>query len=119
MGIFSLPFRDWCPRWVYLRSDDDGVPCFAPLRPVPFYVATKLAKMRKSLMVPSPDGYAKLGCGWIAQGDAVVQPFWMHAVQGWVLDCMPAWFVNRMVKNMHVGIMKRGMKKEAAAAKQQ
>lgn len=86
---------------------------------VPFYVATKLAKMRKSLMVPSPDGYAKLGCGWIAQGDAVVQPFWMHAVQGWVLDCMPAWFVNRMVKNMHVGIMKRGMKKEAAAAKQQ
>jgi len=86
---------------------------------IPFYVATKLAKMRKSLMVPSPDSYAKLGCGWIAQGDAVVQPFWLHAVQGWVLDCLPDAFVAHIVKGMHIGIMKKGMKKEAAAAKQQ
>eukprot|EP00240_Pyramimonas_obovata_P005606 CAMPEP_0118935246 /NCGR_PEP_ID=MMETSP1169-20130426/15259_1 /TAXON_ID=36882 /ORGANISM="Pyramimonas obovata, Strain CCMP722" /LENGTH=320 /DNA_ID=CAMNT_0006878255 /DNA_START=48 /DNA_END=1010 /DNA_ORIENTATION=+ len=86
---------------------------------VPFYVATKLAKMRKSMMVPTPDAYAKLGCGWIAQGEAVVQPFWLHALQGWVLELLPAWFVDPMVKKMHVGIMKRGMKKEAAAAKQQ
>ena len=86
---------------------------------IPFYVATKLAKMRKSLMVPTPDSYAKTGCRWIAQGDAVVQPFWLHALQGWVLELLPSWFVDGQVKKMHVSIMKRGMKKEAAAAKQQ
>ncbi len=40
---------------------------------VPFYVATKLAKLRKSLTVPTADEYAKMGVNWLGYG-GVVQP---------------------------------------------
>ena len=34
---------------------------------VPFYVATKLAKMRKALTVPTPDEFATMGVRWIGE----------------------------------------------------
>ena len=40
---------------------------------VPFYVATKLAKLRKSLTVPTAEEYAKMGVDWLGYG-GVVQP---------------------------------------------
>jgi hypothetical protein len=42
--------------------------------------------------------------------------YWLHAVQGWVLSNMPAFIVDRGVMNMHMGIRKRGMKKDAKIA---
>ena len=41
---------------------------------IPFYVATKLAKMRKSLMVPTAESYVRMAMKWVGQGDTVVSP---------------------------------------------
>ena len=84
---------------------------------VPFYVATKLAKMRKALTVPTPDEFAALGMRWIGQGDAVVQPFWLHAVMSWFLTSIPSFVADGQVLGMHASIRKRGLKKQARLAK--
>lgn len=80
----------------------------------PFFVATKLAKLRKSFTVPTPDAYVKLGIRWIGQGDAVASPFWFHALQGYVMGVLPSFFVDKQVMGLHMAIRKKGMKKEAA-----
>jgi 17beta-estradiol 17-dehydrogenase / very-long-chain 3-oxoacyl-CoA reductase len=80
---------------------------------IPFYVATKLAKMRKSLMVPTPQGYVKMAIKWIGYPDAVVSPFILHAFQGWVLDCLPDSLVASQIMSMHLAIRKKGLKKDS------
>lgn len=81
---------------------------------VPLFVATKLAKIRKtSLWVPSPSGYARAAVAAIGYAD-VTSPYWSHAFQIWALSCLPEWVAARIVMNMHHGIRKAGMKKEAA-----
>jgi len=82
---------------------------------VPFYVATKLAKLRKSLTVPSAEAYVHMSMRWIGYG-GVVQPFWMHNLQGWVMHSLPAFIVDPAVMSMHAGIRKRGIKKDAKIA---
>ena len=83
---------------------------------VPFYVATKLAKMRKSMMVPSPNQFVALAMKWIGHSDCVVSPFLLHAVQGYVLDCLPDFVVAKQIMGMHLGIRKRGKKKDELLA---
>ena len=41
---------------------------------IPFYVSTKLAKMRKSFSVPTPDEYAKRAVRFVGQKEPVVSP---------------------------------------------
>jgi len=82
---------------------------------VPFYVATKLAKLRKSLTVPTADAYVKMSMRWLGHG-GVVQPFWLHNFQGWVMHSLPAAIVDPAVMSMHAGIRKRGLKKDARLA---
>jgi len=83
---------------------------------IPFYVATKLAKMRKSfLMVPTPEAYVTKAIGWIGHPEAVVSPWWPHAVQGWVLsNLLPDAVVAKIIMRMHLSTRKRGLKKDAA-----
>ena len=81
---------------------------------VPFYVATKLAKRRKSFDTPTPDEYAVMGCKWIGQNDAVCSPFWLHAFQGYMMSVLPVGLVVGQTMKMHLSIRKRGMKKEEA-----
>lgn len=83
---------------------------------VPFYVATKLAKMRKSLMIPSPSEFVALGIKWVGYDDCVVSPFILHAIQGWILDVLPNSIVARIIMHMHLATRKRGLKKDAAKA---
>ncbi|KAL3793563.1 hypothetical protein ACHAW5_002843 [Stephanodiscus triporus] len=82
---------------------------------VPFYVATKLAKLRKSLTVPTADEYARMGVNWLGYG-GVVQPYWLHGLQGWIMSCFPSFVLDRGVMSMHDGIRRRGMKKDAKLA---
>jgi 17beta-estradiol 17-dehydrogenase / very-long-chain 3-oxoacyl-CoA reductase len=112
---------------------------------VPFYVATKLAKLRKSAMVPTPRAYVGMSLRWLGHG-GVVSPvsapqrtvgsggrfpcvpltprpppllppqFWLHALQGWVMSSLPAPLVDAAVMKMHAGIRKRGLKKDAKVA---
>lgn len=83
----------------------------------PFYVATKLAKKRKSFDTPTPDEYAAVGMKWIGQSDSVVSPFWFHSLMAYVMSLLPDSFVTSQTMSMHLAIRKRGMKKEAEKAK--
>lgn len=83
---------------------------------IPFYVATKLAKMRKAFTVPTPNAFAKLGVRFIGHDDPVVSPFWVHAVMGYVMDRMPISVVTSVIMSMHQAIRKKGLKKDAKSA---
>lgn len=83
---------------------------------IPFYVATKLAKMRKSLMVPTPKEYASAGTKWIGYDDPVASPIFLHALQGYILDHLPESIVSSIVMSMHMATRKRGLKKDARQA---
>ena len=82
----------------------------------PFYVATKLAKMRKALTVPTPPAFVDMAVRWIGHGDVVVQPFWIHGVMGWVVNSLPTFLSDSVIMGMHAGIRARGIKKDARKA---
>jgi len=81
---------------------------------IPFYVATKLAKMRKSFTVPTPDDFIRVAMKTIGQSECVVSPYWPHTLMGAVMDIMPESIVTSVIMSMHMAIRKRGMKKDAA-----
>merc|ERR1719203_2579102 len=79
----------------------------------PLFVATKLAKIRKtSLTVPSPKAYASAAVAHIGYEDTV-SPYWSHALQLWIQRQLPEFANIAIVRKMHLGIRKAGMKKEA------
>lgn len=80
---------------------------------IPFYVSTKLAKMREAFSVPSPTKFAKLGVKFIGQAEPVASPYWVHALMGAVMDRMPIWLVTKVIMSMHQATRKRGLKKDA------
>lgn len=81
------------------------------------FVATKLAKLRKtSLFVASPSAYARAAVAAIGF-EALVSPYWSHALQIWALTTLPEFLVAKITMNMHMGIRKAGMKKEEKAGK--
>lgn len=80
---------------------------------IPFYVSTKLAKMRKSLSVPTPDAFVKRAIRFVGQPEPVVSPYWVHGTMGWVLDHLPTWAVKSIIMSMHLSTRKRGLKKDA------
>lgn len=82
----------------------------------PFYVATKLAKLRKSATVPSAKEFVSLAIKWIGYPDCVVSPFILHAFQGWVMDVLPEFVVTKVIMSMHMATRKRGQKKDAIKA---
>lgn len=84
----------------------------------PFYVATKLAKMRKSLSVPTPAEFVGQAIKWVGYPDCVVQPFWIHAVQGWIMHKIPDFILAKGITNMHLAIRKKGLKKDARLAEE-
>lgn len=82
---------------------------------IPLFVATKLAKIRKaSITVASPSGYAKAAVRAIGY-EPIVSPFWSHAAQIYIFSKLPEWLLTAVTKNMHLGIRKAGMKKDAKA----
>lgn len=82
---------------------------------VPFYVATKLAKRRRSFDTPTPDEYVAMALSWTGRtSDAVCNPFWLHALLKYAMDVLPSSVVVGQTMAMHLSIRKRGMKKEAA-----
>ena len=83
---------------------------------IPFYVATKMAKMRKSLMVPTSTEFVAMALKWVGYGDAVVSPFVLHALMGWVMDCLPDFVVTKIIMDMHLATRKRGKKKDERLA---
>jgi len=109
----SKSFIEKFSRALNAEYKSKGVTCQCQ---VPFYVATKLAKMRKGLMIPSPSEFVALGIRWVGYDDCVVSPFLLHAIQGWVLDILPNSLVSSIIMNMHLATRKRGLKKDAQNA---
>lgn len=83
---------------------------------IPFYVATKLAKMRKSMMVPTPNQYVGNAIKWVGYSDCVASPIYLHSIQGWVLDILPEFLKSKIIMDMHLATRKRGLKKDAKIA---
>jgi len=100
-------------RAINAEYSSKGVTCQCQ---IPFYVATKLAKMRKSLMVPTPTQYVNAAIKWVGYPDAVASPFVLHAVQGWILDQLPDAVVTTIIMRMHLSTRARGKKKDAKKA---
>lgn len=98
-------------RAINAEYRDKGITCQSQ---IPFYVATKLAKLRKSMTVPTPDEYVNCAIKWVGYPDARVSPFWIHAVQGWIMKQVPDYLLSKVIMNMHMGIRKRGLKKDAS-----
>ena len=101
----------------YGAKKNGGVSCQCQ---APFWVATKLAKMRPSLGVPTPQAYAKAGVKWIGYADtAVVQPYWVHGLQGYIMQhVLPDSVVTHLVGSTHKAIRKKGLKKDARLAEE-
>merc|ERR1711971_21825 len=65
---------------------------------VPFYVATKLAKLRKSFSVPTPKEYVKLSMKWIGHSDVVISPFWLHGLAMYIIyNVLPSWVADYII----------------------
>jgi len=110
----SKSFIEKFSRAINAEYSSKGVTCQCQ---IPFYVATKLAKMRKSMMVPSPEQYVTSAIKWIGySGDAVAAPVFLHSIQGWVLDVLPDFIVSKLIMDMHLATRKRGKKKDERKA---
>lgn len=75
----SKSFIEKFSRALNAEYQSKGITCQCQ---IPFYVATKLAKMRKSMMVPSSTEFVALAIKWVGHADCVVSPFLLHAFQG-------------------------------------
>lgn len=111
----SKSFLEKFSRALNAEYKSKGITCQCQ---IPFYVATKLAKMRKALMVPTPHEYVTAATKWIGYGDAVVSPIFPHALQGYILDHLPESIVTTLVMGQHMAIRKKGLKKDARLAEE-
>mmetsp|Transcript_3120 Transcript_3120/g.4615 ORF Transcript_3120/g.4615 Transcript_3120/m.4615 type:complete len:326 (+) Transcript_3120:102-1079(+) len=109
----SKSFLEKFSRALNAEYGAKGVTCQCQ---IPFYVATKLAKMRKALMVPTPKAYVDAAMKHIGHSDAVVSPIFLHALQGYILDHLPEWVVVKIIMGMHLATRKRGQRKDARVA---
>ena len=96
-----------------LRDFNISVQCQVPL-----FVVSKLAKVKKGFDKPMPNTYAKAAVAAIGY-EPLCSPYWVHALELWVMMSLPEFISNWVVKSMHLGIRRGGIKKkerEAAAA---
>ena len=85
---------------------------------IPFFVATKLAKIRKaSVFAPSPETWAAASVGSIGRGGAVVVPYFPHKLQAAALALIPGFVWARYKYRFGVDVRKRALKKAEAKAK--
>lgn len=80
---------------------------------VPFFVATKLAKMRKSFSVPTPEEYVQQGIKWVGYEDDIVSPFWLHATVGWIMLVIPKSIATNHFAGVLGSTRNRGLAKDA------
>jgi 17beta-estradiol 17-dehydrogenase / very-long-chain 3-oxoacyl-CoA reductase len=101
----------------YRDRKNGGITCQCQ---APFYVSTKMARMRPSLSVPSAMAFANMGVNWIGYADtAVVQPHWVHGIMSYVAQhVVPENVVANTIGSMHKAIRKKGLKKDAKLAQE-
>jgi 17beta-estradiol 17-dehydrogenase / very-long-chain 3-oxoacyl-CoA reductase len=88
---------------------------------LPAFVKTNMSKMRASMMVPTPEKYAKNAVDTIGNFSRTGGFVW-HDLQLGILMMLPSWFATNQLHAMHIGIRKRAIRKAeklAAAAKKE
>ncbi|KAF2292819.1 hypothetical protein GH714_029186 [Hevea brasiliensis] len=84
---------------------------------IPMLVATKLIRIKKSsLMVASPEKYAKASLRWIGY-ERICCPFWSHSVQWFILQALPDALLNWSLFRYYLGMRSMGLKKDSLRAK--
>merc|ERR1711916_327552 len=83
---------------------------------IPFFVTTKLAKIRKSnLFIPTPASFARASITKIGY-EASIVPYWSHAIQAYVFSWFPIFFANSKLMGDHLSLRKRALKRKAEKA---
>eukprot|EP01063_Lacrimia_lanifica_P001088 TRINITY_DN10513_c0_g1_i1.p1 TRINITY_DN10513_c0_g1~~TRINITY_DN10513_c0_g1_i1.p1 ORF type:complete len:308 (+),score=93.48 TRINITY_DN10513_c0_g1_i1:644-1567(+) len=83
----------------------------------PLFISTKLAKQRASFTVPTPETFVKHSVKAIGY-EPKTSPYWPHAVAQYIVKSLPEFIANKQIIGMHLGLRKRGQKKDAEKAAQ-
>jgi len=78
---------------------------------IPFYVASKMSKVRQSLTVPSPDTYVRHALdkvGYVGH----YSPYLIHDLTAWFLGLIPEWILIRVFKFMNESIRKKALSRK-------
>lgn len=81
----------------------------------PYFVSTAMSKMRPSLICPKASVYARASVSSLGKGGPLVVPFWVHALQHFVMETAPAGFVANYVLGLHKDIRRRAIRKKNKA----
>ncbi|XP_022095037.1 very-long-chain 3-oxoacyl-CoA reductase-B-like [Acanthaster planci] len=78
---------------------------------LPFYVTTKLSKIRRSSMtVPTPTGFVRSALATLGLEDRT-NGCLSHSLQGWFVEAVPTWLLDKIQMSMHLGIRKTALKR--------
>ncbi|KAK7387555.1 hypothetical protein VNO78_28442 [Psophocarpus tetragonolobus] len=77
---------------------------------VPLFVSTKMSKMKTSVFVPTAEKYSKTCRRWIGY-EKVVQPYYLHSVQGFFIRSIPDAFVDSYLLRYFLYWRRRGQSK--------
>ncbi|GAB1601706.1 very-long-chain 3-oxoacyl-CoA reductase-B-like [Argonauta hians] len=83
---------------------------------MPFYVTTKMSKIRKSsLMIPTPKSYVKSALTALGMSTST-HGYLTHNLLGWIVQKVPTSLLTWYVKNQHLGFRARFFAKKRAKA---
>lgn len=76
----------------------------------PYFVSTKMTGLRGSMMAPKPEKFVSGALGTVGT-QPVTNGCLAHNLQGWLLESLPRFVVDRMITNMMLTGRKKGMAK--------
>lgn len=83
----------------------------------PFFVESAMAKMRKSMTVPTPDAFAASALSMVGTTPRL-SPHWAHYIMGVALTSLPLTLQVTLVTKMHRDIRRRALRKQERLSKQ-
>lgn len=87
----------------------------------PFFVESAMAKMRRSIKVPSADHFAGYALNMVGCGTPRLQPYFIHKIMQTILTKFPLKMQVDYIDGLHRNMRKRALKKKgrlSAAAKE-
>ena len=86
---------------------------------LPFYVATKMSRIRKpNMMAPSPGSYVRQTFGTLGVYSRT-QGYWTHVLQAYFMGLIPSWITEKLTFNHNLSrrkaVLKRLAEKKAKA----
>ncbi|KAF3785079.1 Testosterone 17-beta-dehydrogenase 3 [Nymphaea thermarum] len=81
---------------------------------VPFFVSTKMTKIKPSLFAPTADQYAGWCLRWVGH-DAVCVPYWTHSVQSLAARFLPDALIDWWFRRYFVVVREKVMKKRLSS----